>query len=104
VPFKNLAVSQDVRGWTRMHRVAMNYPWTTLVGGHLGRLGARADADIQRQYVTDHDRSARATVAGLDPPRSSRGASRVFTIDNAFAMLDRYGSASARSGPSASGP
>jgi glyoxylase-like metal-dependent hydrolase (beta-lactamase superfamily II) len=49
VPFKNLAVSQEIPGCFRAHRVAMDDPWTILVGGHLGRLGTRADADIQQR-------------------------------------------------------
>jgi glyoxylase-like metal-dependent hydrolase (beta-lactamase superfamily II) len=67
VPFKNLAVSQDIPGWVRAHDVAMDYGWTTLVGGHLGRLGVRADADLQRQYIRDLDDSVRQTLASLDP-------------------------------------
>jgi glyoxylase-like metal-dependent hydrolase (beta-lactamase superfamily II) len=67
VPFKNLAVSQDIPGWTEAQRRAMQYPWTTLVGGHLGRLGTRADGDLQRQYVIDLEASARATLVSLDP-------------------------------------
>lgn len=39
----------------------------TLVGGHLGRLGVRADAELQRQYVGDLRDSARAALQGLDP-------------------------------------
>jgi glyoxylase-like metal-dependent hydrolase (beta-lactamase superfamily II) len=67
VPFKNLAVSQDIPGWIRAHDVALGYGWNTLVGGHLGRLGARADAELQRQYIHDLDASARQTIASLDP-------------------------------------
>ncbi len=66
-PFKNLAVSQDIPGWVRAHDTAMNYRWTTLVGGHLGRLGVRADGDLQRQYIRDLDASTRQTLASLDP-------------------------------------
>ena len=67
IPFKGLAVSQDIPGWIHAQDVAMSYAWQTLVGGHLGRLGARADADLQRQYVSDLAASARATLASLDP-------------------------------------
>ncbi len=67
VPFKNLAVSQDIPGWVRAHDVALDYGWTTLVGGHLGRLGVRADVELQRQYVHDLDDSVRQTLASLDP-------------------------------------
>ncbi|MBB5867566.1 glyoxylase-like metal-dependent hydrolase (beta-lactamase superfamily II) [Allocatelliglobosispora scoriae] len=123
VPFKNLAVSHEVPAWVRMHRVAMDYPWTTLVGGHLGRLGVRADGDVQRHYIADLEASARSTLASLDPtpffekyspsgnswavfkayldeaarlaaaPVVAKYAGKlaavdVFTVDNAFAMIE----------------
>jgi hypothetical protein len=33
----------------------------------MGRLGTRADAELQKQYVADLDASARTTMASLDP-------------------------------------
>jgi glyoxylase-like metal-dependent hydrolase (beta-lactamase superfamily II) len=67
VPFKNLAVSQDIPDWISAQDVTMGYQWQTLVGGHLGRLGQRADGDLQIAYVADLLAGARATVASLDP-------------------------------------
>lgn len=67
VPFKNLAVSQDIPDWVSAQDVAMGYQWHTIVGGHLGRLGQRADGDLQIAYVADLLAGARATVASLDP-------------------------------------
>ena len=67
VPFKNLAVSQDIPGWVRAHDIAMDYGWTSLVGGHLGRLGVRADGELQRQYILDLDASVKQTMTSLDP-------------------------------------
>ena len=67
IPFKGLAVSQDIPGWIGAHDVALGYAWQTLVGGHLGRLGTRADAELQKQYLADLQASARATMASLDP-------------------------------------
>jgi hypothetical protein len=32
VPFKGLAVAQDIPGWVHAQDVAMDYPWKTLVG------------------------------------------------------------------------
>jgi glyoxylase-like metal-dependent hydrolase (beta-lactamase superfamily II) len=66
-PFKNFAVSQDIPGWIAAHDIALRYPWTTLVAGHLGRLGHRADGELQRLYITDLDTSSRAAIANLDP-------------------------------------
>ena len=67
VPFKHLAESQDIPGWIAAHDTALDYRWTTLVGGHLGRLGTRADAHLQQNYVTDLEASARTTLNTLDP-------------------------------------
>jgi glyoxylase-like metal-dependent hydrolase (beta-lactamase superfamily II) len=66
VPFKNLAVSQDIPDWLRAQDIAMGYPWETLVGGHLGRLGVRADGDLQLAYMADLEASTRASM-NLDP-------------------------------------
>lgn len=67
VPFKNLAESQDVPGWVKAHDIAMDYGWTTLVGGHMGRLGVRADGELQRQYIGDLEASVKLTMQNLDP-------------------------------------
>jgi glyoxylase-like metal-dependent hydrolase (beta-lactamase superfamily II) len=66
VPFKNLAVSQDIPAWVEAQDIAMGYPWQTLVGGHLGRLGVRADGDVQKQYIADLTASTKAAMS-LDP-------------------------------------
>ncbi|GAA3604345.1 hypothetical protein GCM10022419_106330 [Nonomuraea rosea] len=67
VPFKNLAVSQNIPGWLQAHATAMSYPWRTLVGGHLGRLGTRADGHLQQRYLADLQTSVRDTISSLDP-------------------------------------
>ena len=67
VPFKNLAVSQDIPDWVKAQSIAMDYPWHTLVGGHLGRLGTRADGELQIQYMNDLDASTRAAITSVDP-------------------------------------
>jgi len=67
VPFKSLAIAQDIPGWISAQQVAMSYPWTTLVGGHLGRLGTRADGLTQIQYIADLQASTRAAIASVDP-------------------------------------
>jgi len=51
----------------RAHDIILDYRWTTLVGGHVGRLGVRADGDVQRQYIRDLDASVRQTMTSLDP-------------------------------------
>ena len=85
VPWKNLAISQDIPDWITAQDVAMSYPWQTLVAGHLGRLGTRADAELQIAYVADLLAGARATVTSLQP-------GPFFTQygDNAWAVYKAY--------------
>jgi glyoxylase-like metal-dependent hydrolase (beta-lactamase superfamily II) len=67
VPFKSLAIAQDIPGWISAQQLAMNYPWTTLAGGHLGRLGTRADGLTQIQYIADLQASTQAAITSVDP-------------------------------------
>jgi glyoxylase-like metal-dependent hydrolase (beta-lactamase superfamily II) len=67
VPFKNLAESHDIPAWVAAHDLVLAAPWQTLVGGHLGRLGTRADVVLQRDYVHDLAAGTRQTLATLDP-------------------------------------
>ncbi|WP_405914842.1 MBL fold metallo-hydrolase [Streptomyces sp. NBC_00728] len=67
VPFKSLAVSQDIPAWIQAQHIAMDYPWNTFVGGHLGRLGTRTDGTLQIQYMNDLDASTRNAITTVDP-------------------------------------
>ncbi|MEV4074198.1 MBL fold metallo-hydrolase [Nonomuraea fuscirosea] len=66
VPFKNLAESQDVPAWIAAHDTVLATSWSTLIGGHLGRLGTRSDVTLQRDYMRDLSASTRATIGKLD--------------------------------------
>jgi glyoxylase-like metal-dependent hydrolase (beta-lactamase superfamily II) len=86
VPFKNLAISQDIPAWISAQDTAMGYRWDTLVGGHLGRLGTRADGLLQIQYIADLLASARATIASLDPtPFFDQYGNNLWAIFKAYA-------------------
>ncbi|TWP43309.1 MBL fold metallo-hydrolase [Lentzea tibetensis] len=93
-PFLDLAVAEDVPAWVRAHDTVLKYPWKTLVGGHKGRLGVRADAELQRGYVHDLETSARAALAGVDfTPFYMRYAA----VDgNMWATMNEYLKATAR--------
>ena len=67
VPFDYVAVSQDIPDWITAQTIIMDYPWQTLVGGHLGRLGTRADGPVQIQYIADLVASVKNTYSTLDP-------------------------------------
>jgi glyoxylase-like metal-dependent hydrolase (beta-lactamase superfamily II) len=53
VPFKNIAVSEDLRGFIDAHDVALEYDFTDLVSGHVGRLGTREDVKIGKQFLLE---------------------------------------------------
>jgi glyoxylase-like metal-dependent hydrolase (beta-lactamase superfamily II) len=66
VPFAYLAVSSDIPGWVTAHQRALDYPFQTLVGGHLTRLGTRDDVVVQEEYITDIRNSAESAYADVD--------------------------------------
>lgn len=93
-PFFNLAIASDIPGWFRAHDIAMGYPWTTYVGGHMGRLGIRADGELQRQYIHDLEASARKALAEVDiTPYYSK---YVVGGGNTWALVREYFGAIAR--------
>ncbi|MFK0104097.1 hypothetical protein [Streptomyces sp. NPDC091217] len=72
---------------------ALSYPWTTLVGGHLGRLGVRADAELQKEYMADLEAGVRAAVKSVDPTPYFQGYG---PGGNAWAVFRTYLDAVAR--------
>jgi glyoxylase-like metal-dependent hydrolase (beta-lactamase superfamily II) len=58
VPFRDLAIAEDVPGFIKAHEQALSYPFDTLVAGHLTRLGTRADVVTQMEFVKDLKSSA----------------------------------------------
>jgi hypothetical protein len=75
VPFAYLAESQDILGWIAAPGQALAYPFETLVGGHLTRLGTRDDATIQQEYVAELRTAAANAIA-------------TFNIDTVYATVD----------------
>lgn len=53
VPFRRLAVSEDIAGWIRGHDVALTFDFEVLIGGHNTRLGNRNDVLVQKKYMQD---------------------------------------------------
>ncbi len=75
VPFAYLAESQDILGWIEAPAKALNYPFETLVGGHLTRLGTRDDVMIQQEYVGELRAAAANAIA-------------TFNVDSVYATVD----------------
>jgi glyoxylase-like metal-dependent hydrolase (beta-lactamase superfamily II) len=67
VPIYNLNLSEDVPGYMAAPAIALSYPWTHLICGHLGRLATRDDVSVHQQYIADIEAGARDALATVDP-------------------------------------
>jgi hypothetical protein len=67
VPIYNLNLSEDVIGYMGAPAIALSYPWTHLISGHLGRLATRDDVAIHQQYIADIEASAQEALAAVNP-------------------------------------
>ncbi len=90
VPIYNLNLSEDVPGYMAAPAIALSYPWTHFICGHLGRLATRshcawtagpADRSTPEHHNRGHHgpRSSRQSAAGPPPraaARSSTGPAR----------------------------
>jgi glyoxylase-like metal-dependent hydrolase (beta-lactamase superfamily II) len=67
VPIYNVNLSEDVMGYIGSPAIALSYPWTHLISGHLGRLATRDDVAVHQQYIADIEASAREALASVNP-------------------------------------
>jgi glyoxylase-like metal-dependent hydrolase (beta-lactamase superfamily II) len=67
VPIYNCNLSDDIPGYIDAPETALRYPWKTYIGGHLGRLGTRADIELHQAYVADIVESSRSALSTVDP-------------------------------------
>ncbi len=67
VPIYNLNLSEDVIGYMGAPAIALSYPWTHFICGHLGRLATRDDVAVHQQYIADIEASSREALASVDP-------------------------------------
>ena len=67
VPIYNVNLTEDVAGYMEAPAIALSYPWTHLISGHLGRLATRDDVAVHQQYIADIEASARETLTSVDP-------------------------------------
>lgn len=66
VPFKKLAIAEDIPGFIKAHDEVLSYDFDTFIGGHLTRLGTREDVEIQREYVLDLQNNSAAALQTVD--------------------------------------
>ena len=54
-------------GYMGAPAIALSYPWTHLISGHVGRLATRDDVAVHQQYIADIEASSREAMASVDP-------------------------------------
>jgi glyoxylase-like metal-dependent hydrolase (beta-lactamase superfamily II) len=67
VPIYNLNLSDDVIGYMAAPPIALNYSWSHMISGHLGRLATRDDVALHQQYIADIEASSREALQTVDP-------------------------------------
>ena len=67
VPIYNLNLSEDVIGYMGAPDIALSYPWTHFISGHVGRLATRDDVAVHKQYIADIEASSREALASVNP-------------------------------------
>jgi glyoxylase-like metal-dependent hydrolase (beta-lactamase superfamily II) len=67
VPIYNTNLSEDVIGYMGAPAIALAYPWTHFISGHLGRLATRDDVAVHQQYIADIEASSKEALAAVDP-------------------------------------
>ena len=67
VPIYNTNLSEDVIGYMGAPAIALSYPWTHLISGHVGRLATRDDVAVHQQYIADIEASSKEALASVNP-------------------------------------
>jgi hypothetical protein len=67
VPFDSFNLNEDVQGSIAAPDTANACPWTHFIGGHMGRIGTRADMALYQQYVNDIIAGVKKALANVDP-------------------------------------
>src|SRR6266481_1384983 len=67
VPYDSFNLNEDGPGSIAAPDTAMAYPWKHFIGGHMGRLGTRADMVLYQQYVNDIIDGVKKALGTVDP-------------------------------------
>lgn len=66
LPYKNMGIAEDLPGYLEAQKKALAYDFTTLVAGHVTRLGTRADVELSIAFYEDARRTAAAALKEID--------------------------------------
>lgn len=96
VPFSSLALTDDVRGYIAAHDQILSFPFETFVGGHLTRLGDRADVEKGLEYVLAVRDAAGAALSTVgfgdisDETAVQSDEDAFLYFQNPFALFDEF--------------
>jgi glyoxylase-like metal-dependent hydrolase (beta-lactamase superfamily II) len=65
MPYKNLGIAEDLQGYCEIQKHALSYDFSTIVAGHVTRLGTRADVELSMEFYADLKRAAEASLNAL---------------------------------------
>src|SRR6476646_1794715 len=60
-------LTEDIPGYLEAPDQALAYPWKHFIGGHMGRLGTRADLAVHQEYIADLVNGVKAALTNVDP-------------------------------------
>ena len=66
VTFKNFSLAEDIPGFLQAHDQALAYDFTTFIGGHVNRVGTRADVLASKAYAQDVQSNAKRAFEVVD--------------------------------------
>ena len=86
VPFAYLALAKDIPGYIEAHDKLLAFDFDHFAGGHLTRLGTRADIEQSRDYVLDVQAAAGQALQSVD----FRAIGAEIGFENQWLLFDRY--------------
>ena len=73
LPYKNLGIAEDLPGYLAAQKKVLRYDFSTLVAGHVTRLGTRADVELSIELFEDVRRTAAAALNSISLPAFAKG-------------------------------
>ena len=67
VPIYNINLSDDVQGYMQAPEIALSYPWTHFISGHLGGSPPARTSRCTSRYIADIEASSREALASVNP-------------------------------------
>jgi hypothetical protein len=62
LPYKNLGIAEDLSGYSAAQKRALSYDFSTFVGGHVTRLGAKNDVELSIEFYKDLQRTTESSL------------------------------------------